>query len=194
MPLGEKDGNLSFFSEKLQRYRAGARADCAAHSSMCSASSTMPCARSSTRCRRVSLHGTLAVTSGLKAQSGSAAASLRRRARAPFRPSWSSSMPATTTLQRTRLLDESRQPQRGEHHLPAWPHARRAADDLADEIYRCQRIVELHRNDPDQEVKDYCASQTRPGRPPVASKAPAATASAALPGLIRLPWPGHGGR
>ena len=28
------------------------------------------------------------------------------------------------------------------------------------EICRCERIVELHRNDPDQEVKDYCQNQT----------------------------------
>src|SRR5690606_16319371 len=32
-------------------------------------------------------------------------------------------------------------------------------DNLAGEIYRCRRIVELHRNEPDQEVKDYCAGQ-----------------------------------
>ena len=32
-------------------------------------------------------------------------------------------------------------------------------DDLANEIYRCQRIAELHRNEPDQEVKDYCTGQ-----------------------------------
>src|SRR5262249_41523676 len=33
------------------------------------------------------------------------------------------------------------------------------ADDLTAEIRRCQRIVELHGNDPDQEVRTYCASQ-----------------------------------
>ena len=32
-------------------------------------------------------------------------------------------------------------------------------DDLSNEIYRCQRIAELHRNEPDQEVKDYCTDQ-----------------------------------
>jgi hypothetical protein len=32
-------------------------------------------------------------------------------------------------------------------------------EDLANEIYRCQRIAELHRNEPDQEVRDYCAGQ-----------------------------------
>ena len=39
--------------------------------------------------------------------------------------------------------------------------ARRSAenDDLVAEICRSQRIVELHRNDPDQEVKEYCQSQ-----------------------------------
>ena len=33
------------------------------------------------------------------------------------------------------------------------------ADDLVAEICRSERIVELHRNDPDQEVKEYCQSQ-----------------------------------
>lgn len=32
-------------------------------------------------------------------------------------------------------------------------------DDLANEIYRCHRIAELHRNEPDQAVKDYCTGQ-----------------------------------
>jgi hypothetical protein len=30
---------------------------------------------------------------------------------------------------------------------------------LANEIYRSQRISELHRNEPDQEIKDYCSGQ-----------------------------------
>ena len=34
------------------------------------------------------------------------------------------------------------------------------ASDLVTDIYRCERIAELHRNDPDQEVREYCVSQT----------------------------------
>jgi hypothetical protein len=30
---------------------------------------------------------------------------------------------------------------------------------VAEEIYRCSRIDELHRNDPDQEVREYCKNQ-----------------------------------
>lgn len=30
---------------------------------------------------------------------------------------------------------------------------------IAEEIYRCQRIEELYRNDPDQEVREYCKNQ-----------------------------------
>jgi hypothetical protein len=38
-------------------------------------------------------------------------------------------------------------------------------DDKVAEIYRCREIVQRYRNDPDQEVKDYCISQSdRAGR------------------------------
>ncbi len=32
-------------------------------------------------------------------------------------------------------------------------------EERANEIYRCEQIVQRYRNDPDQEVKDYCTSQ-----------------------------------
>ncbi len=38
-------------------------------------------------------------------------------------------------------------------------------DDQVGEIYRCREIVQRYRNDPDQEVKDYCVCPDRPGRP-----------------------------
>ena len=34
------------------------------------------------------------------------------------------------------------------------------SDGRVAEIYRCQEIVRQYRNDPDQEVKDYCTSQS----------------------------------
>ena len=34
------------------------------------------------------------------------------------------------------------------------------ASDLVTNIYRCDEIAKLYRNDPDQEVREYCASQT----------------------------------
>ena len=66
--------------------------------------------------------------------------------------------PSDYDTERTRLLDESRQ-RSSERTIYLLARSPQEALDLAGEIYRCNRIVELHRNDPDQEVKEYCASQ-----------------------------------
>jgi hypothetical protein len=60
---------------------------------------------------------------------------------------------------RTRLLDESRQ-RSAENTIFLLGRAPQEGLNHAGEIYRCNRIVEIYRNDPDQEVKEYCASQT----------------------------------
>ena len=67
--------------------------------------------------------------------------------------------PAEYEAERMRLLDESRHKSSENVDLPAGPDGG-GGKELVGEIYRCSRIVELHRNDPDQEVKEYCASQT----------------------------------
>ena len=106
---------------------------------------------------RVSLHGTMAVTAGLKVQTGSLLTSLAGDQHAiqtvvEFAPS------SEYEAAKARLLDDSRsRPSRNIIGLVTRANAE--LDDLAGEIYRCQRIAELHRNEPDQEVKDYCVGQ-----------------------------------
>jgi hypothetical protein len=56
------------------------------------------------------------------------------------------------------LLDDSRS-RAGRNTIGLLSRTNPELDDLANEIYRCQRISELHRNEPDQEVKDYCSGQ-----------------------------------
>jgi hypothetical protein len=56
------------------------------------------------------------------------------------------------------MLDDSRS-RSGRNVIGLLARASPELDDLSNEIYRCQRIAELHRNEPDQEVKDYCAGQ-----------------------------------
>ena len=41
-----------------------------------------------------------------------------------------------------------------------WAARTQKLADLVTDIFRCERIAELYRNDPDQEVRDYCASQS----------------------------------
>ncbi|MEI7608657.1 MAG: hypothetical protein WCJ64_14870, partial [Rhodospirillaceae bacterium] len=59
---------------------------------------------------------------------------------------------------RTKLLDESRE-KANDTIIYLLGRAVPEAQDTVGDIYRCERIAELHRNDPDQEVRDYCASQ-----------------------------------
>ena len=67
--------------------------------------------------------------------------------------------PADYEAERTRLLDESRH-KSSEHVIYLLGRTVTDAQEGVAEIYRYNRIVELHRNDPDQEVREYCTSQT----------------------------------
>ena len=67
--------------------------------------------------------------------------------------------PAEYETERTKLLDKSRQ-RSAENTIFLLGRSPQEAINLAGEIYRCNRIFEIYRNDPDQEVKEYCASQT----------------------------------
>jgi hypothetical protein len=156
VPLGEKDGNLVFLSERLRdiEQERGAIALRTVdvrrifNDSLRESFDPLP---------RVSLHGTMAVATGLKTQAGSAITSLAGD---------------TNTIQtvvelvpasdydtaKNRMLDDSRS-RAGRNIIGLLARANPDLDDLANEIYRCQRIAELHRNEPDQEVKDYCSGQ-----------------------------------
>ncbi len=157
VPLGEKDNALNFFSEKLndieqERSQLPLRtADTRRifNEALREVFNPLPSAR---------LHGSLAVTSGLKAQSGSFSASLAGD-RETIQTLVEFVEAGDYDTARTRLVDESRH-KSSEHIIYLLGRNSTEADDLVAETYRCNRIVELHRNDPDQEIKEYCASQT----------------------------------
>ena len=156
VPLGDKDGNLVFLSERLRdiEQERGAiplrSVDVRRifNEALREAFNPLP---------RVNLLGTMAVTTGLRMQVGSLTSSLAGD---------------TNTIQtvvelapaseydtaRNRWLDDSRS-RTGCNIIGLLARANPDLDDLANEIYRCQRIAELHRNDPNQEVKGYCTSQ-----------------------------------
>ncbi len=156
VPFGEKDGSLCFFSEKLneidqQRAKLTLR--------------TIELRRIHNEALRdafkplpsTTLHGSLAVTSGLKAVSGSLTSSLAGEREtiqtvAEFVP------PDEYETHRIRLVDESRQ-RSAQHNVFLLGRSAKEIDDLVAEIFRCGEIAQLHRSDPDQEVKDYCNAQ-----------------------------------
>jgi hypothetical protein len=157
VPLGEKDGSLRFFSEKLndieqERGRVALRVSDLRrifNEALRSAFDPLPSAR---------LDGTLTVTSGIRHLSGEQTVPLAGE-REVVQTVVVFADPAEYDAERTRLIDESRH---SSSERVIYLLGRRVADaeDLRAEIYRCNRIVELYRNDPDQEVREYCASHT----------------------------------
>jgi hypothetical protein len=157
VPLGEKDGSLRFFSEKLndveqERAQVPLRAADLRrifNEALRDIFDPLPSAR---------LNGTLTVTSGVRHLSAGQTASLAGE-RDVIQTEVVFADPAEYEAERVRLVDESRH--KSSDNV-IYLLGRTVADvrELVGEIYRCSRIVELHRNDPDQEVKEYCVSQT----------------------------------
>lgn len=157
VPFGEKDGNLCFFSEKLNeidqerlqiplrgmdtlRIRNEALRDVFAD---------LPSAQ---------VERTLTVKSGIKAQIGAQLYPIAGD-RETVQTVVELVDPSGYEAARTRLLDESRQ-RSAQHTILLLGRMSPEIEERANEIYRCEQIVQRYRNDPDQEVKDYCTSQT----------------------------------
>lgn len=155
-PLGDKDGNLGFLSEKLRdiEQERGAiplrslEVRRISNDAMREGFDPLP---------RASLHGTLTITSGLKIQSDSRITSLAGEHN-PIQTVVEVVSATEYDVARIRLLESSSN-RSGQHTIYMLSRTDPEVDGLAGEIYRCQRIAELHRNEPDQEVKDYCSSQ-----------------------------------
>lgn len=156
VPLGEKDGSLVFLSEKLRdiEQERGAlplrSVDVrrAFNDALRETFDPLP---------RVNLHGTLAVATGLKVQTGSTVTSLAGDQN-PIQTIVELVPAADYDAARNRTIDDSRS-RTGRNVIGLLARANPELDDLANEIYRSQRIAELHRNEPDQEVRDYCSGQ-----------------------------------
>jgi hypothetical protein len=157
VPFGEKDGGLCFFSEKLneidqERGQIPLRSietRRIQNEALREAFSPLPTTR---------LHGTLAVTSGVKALSGSSVSSLAGE-RETVQTVVEFVDPKDYETARTRLLDESRQ-RSSQNTIYLLGRTERQVDDKVAEIYRCREIVQRYRSDPDQEVRDYCTGQS----------------------------------
>lgn len=157
VPFGEKDGNLCFFSEKLneidqERLQLSVRSIEARriqNDMLRETFNPLPAAR---------LENTFSVTSGLKAQSGTQVASLAGE-RETVQTVVELVEPTDYETARTRLLNDSRQ-HIAQHTIFLLGRSALEIEELASEIARCEQIVQRYRNEPDQEVREYCASQT----------------------------------
>lgn len=157
VPFGEKDGNLCFFSEKLndidqERAQIPLRTIETRrihNEALRDAFSPLPSTR---------LHGSLVVTTGLKAMAGSMVSPLAGE-RETIQTIVEFVDPKDYDTARTRLIEESRQ-RSAQNIVYLLGRTSSEIDDKIAEIYRCREIHQRYRNDPDTEVKEYCAAQT----------------------------------
>jgi hypothetical protein len=156
VPLGEKDGSLIFLSEKLRDIEQE-RGAIALRTVDVKRIFNDALRESFDPLPRVSLHGTMAVATGLKVQAGSAITSLAGD-QSTIQTVVELVPASDYETAKNRMLDDSRS-RAGRNIIGLLARKNPEADVLRDEIYRCQRIAELHRNEPDQEVKDYCTGQ-----------------------------------
>jgi len=157
VPFGEQDGNLCFFSEKLNDIEQE-RAQIPLRSvetrrifndSLKEAFSPLPSIR---------FDGTLSVRSGIKSQIGSFAAGLAGE-RETIQTIVEFAEPSDYETARTRLVNESRH-RSSQYSIYLLGRSAPAIEAKIAEIYRCREICNRYRNEPDQEVKEYCTAQT----------------------------------
>lgn len=156
-PLGEKDGSLAFLSEKLRDIEKE-RGDLPVRSLETRRIENEGLRDCFDPLPKATVNSTLTVTTGLKIRSGGSVTTLAGEREAiqllvEFSPA------AGYDTARQALVNESRIPS-AQNTIFLVARENTELQALSQEIYRSQRIAELHRNDPDQEVKDYCASQT----------------------------------
>lgn len=158
VPFGEQDGQLRFFSEKLndiEQERAAIPLRAMEmrriqNEALREAYAPLPATH---------LHGSLSVQTGLKAHNtGSVPASLSGE-RNTVQTVVELVEPADYNAAKARLVDDSRH-KTATHTIFLLGRTQPDMEELTREIHRSREIVNKYRNEPDQEVKDYCAGQT----------------------------------
>ena len=157
VPFGEQDGALRFFSEKLndieqersQIALRGVELKRIANSALTEVLSPLPTAQ---------LHNSLSVQSGLKTQSAGGALTTLAGERNTIQTLIELTEPPDYDATRTRLLDESRHPS-AKYQIFLVGRTSPEIEDLTAESFRCREIANKYRNEPDQEVKEYCTGQ-----------------------------------
>ena len=157
VPFGEQDGNLCFFSEKLndieqersQVALRGVELRRIVNEALTSVYAPLPATQ---------LHGSYAVSTGLKAQSaGNVPASLAGE-RNQIQTIVELVDPKEIDNARTRLTDESRH-NSSKFNIYLVGRTTPEMDELTADIHRCREIANRYRSDPDQEIREYCNGQ-----------------------------------
>ncbi len=158
VPFGEQDGQLLFFSEKLndiEQERAAIPLRAMEmrriqNEALREAYSPLPATH---------LHGNLSVQTGLKAQNAGGVPASLSGERNTVQTVVELVEPANYNTAKARMIDESRH-KTATHTLFLLGRTLPEMEELTAEIHRSKEIVSKYRNEPDQEIKDYCAGQT----------------------------------
>lgn len=155
VPLAEKDGELTFFSEKLndiEQERHQLRLPSIELRKIMSNSlrdvmSPLP---------SISLNGSRSVQTGIKYNNDSGLVSSLNGDRNPIQTVIEFVSSTDFDVARTRLVDASRH-NGNEIYLLA--RRSQEVDELVNEAYRCDEIANRYRNETEKEIKDYCKTQ-----------------------------------
>lgn len=157
VPLGEQDNQIRFFSEKLndiEQERAlipvrSMEIRRIQNEALKEVYSPLPSSNL----------GSLNVQTGLKTTSSSGISVSISGERNTIQTLVEIVVPTEYESTKTRLTDESRHKSAQFHIFLIGSYAPEM-EELTHEIYRCREIVNKYRNEPDQEVKEYCKGQT----------------------------------
>lgn len=157
VPFGEQDGQLCFFSEKLndieqERATIPLRAvelRRIQNEALKEAYSPLP---------GTHLNGTLSVQTGLKTQASSGLPVSLAGDRNTVQTIVEIVDPKEYETTKVRLTDESRH-KSAQYHIFLFGRSTPEMEELTNEIYRSREIVSKYRSEPDQEVKEYCNGQ-----------------------------------
>ena len=158
VPFGEQDGNLCFFSEKLNDIEQE-RAQIPLRSIETRRIFNEALKEVFTPLPSTRLDGSLTVKSGLKSQTGGSFTASLAGERETIQTIVELAGPAEYATARPRLVDESRH-RSSQYIIYLLGRTVPEVDEKLAEIYRCNEICNRYRNEPDQEVKEYCTAQT----------------------------------
>lgn len=156
VPFGEQDGVLRFFSEKLNEIESERRL-IATRSADIRRSFSEIVKEAFTPLPSANLNGALTVKTGLKLMSGSSMLNLAGE-NETIQTIIELADPNEYESKKTSAIEESRSKSSQTHIFLLGKNCADIDDKLID-IFRCREICQRHRNDPDQEIKEYCTAQ-----------------------------------
>ena len=157
VPFDERDGDLCFLSERLSEIQT-LRSEIPARPVETRRIFNLAVKELFDPLPSRKYMDTLTVTTGIKTRSGQLEASLAGD-RNPIQTIVEFVAPEDFDTKQTEVVDESRLTQSNRNNIYMLGKQSGEFDSLVLDIYRCEEIARRFKNDPDEDVRDYCNSQ-----------------------------------